>query len=82
MAKTKKEEKEENKHDASDRERARSFKDYNLEHLPHAALPFEDQDYTGKHSYTVCVGDAVPSSNLLLNVLVWNNLLSNIVQGW
>ena len=58
MAKNKK---EENKPDDSDRDRVRTFKEYNLQDLPHEALPFQDQEYKGKHSYTVSIGDAVPS---------------------
>lgn len=39
-------------------ERTTRFRDYNLEGLPHEALPFKGMDYKGKHSYTVALGDA------------------------
>ena len=41
-------------------ERTTRFRDYNLEGLPHEALPFKGMDYKGKHSYTVCIGEAAP----------------------
>ena len=44
----------------ADRERARTFKTHDLAHLPYEALPFVDQEYKGKHSYTVTIGGAVP----------------------
>jgi len=62
MSKIKKEAKDAKKSDTAvgDRERARTFKTHDLAHLPYDALPFVDQEYKGKHSYTVTIGDAVP----------------------
>lgn len=63
MAKIKKEEKaaKGNKGgQVSSGERATTFKGYSLEGLPREALPWKDTDYKGKHSYTVCIGEAAP----------------------
>lgn len=68
MAKVKKEEKaskpkretSSGERPSSSGERATMFKGYNLEALPHEALPWKDTEYKGKHSYTVCIGDAAP----------------------
>lgn len=49
--------------------RALTFNEHDLSLLPPAALPFADGVYKGKHSYTVCIDQAVALLHFAITVM-------------
>ena len=45
-------------------QRADSFRDYNVSHLPMEARPLVDGNYKGKHSYTISFQNAAPQQQI------------------
>lgn len=55
--------------------RALTFNEHDLSLLPPAALPFVDGVYKGKHSYTVCIDQAVALLHLAIIIIAEHALI-------